>query len=75
LKGAIDNLVKLTGIAPNSIFVDHGYRGHDKSLKFKIYKSGQKRKSISLKKVINLRSAIEPIIGHFKRETNLEGIL
>lgn len=69
LKGAIDNLVKLTGISPDEIFVDRGYRGHDKSLKFKVFKSGQKRIPISLKKAINRRSAIEPVIGHFKNET------
>jgi len=71
LKGAIDEYIQDIGINPKRIYVDRGYRGHDSSLKFQVFKAGQKRLAPQIKKEMKRRSAIEPVIGHLKNDGHL----
>lgn len=72
LKGALDQVEKLTGIRPKETYVDLGYRGH-KETESKVYiaKQKQNKKNPALRKAMKRRSAIEPIIGHTKSEGHL----
>src|SRR5260370_21250112 len=68
LKGAHAQVAKLTGVKPEEIFVDRGYRGaqhHPENVK--VYLSGRKL-SGTLKRLLRRRSAIEPVIGHLKQD-------
>jgi IS5 family transposase len=68
LKGAHAQVEKLTGVWPEEIFVDKGYRGaqhHPENVK--VYISGRKL-SGTLKRLLRRRSAIEPVIGHLKQD-------
>ena len=68
----VNNVKRITGVPIERIYVDKGYRGHDKSLQFITYKSGQKRGVHGqIKRELKRRSAIEPIIGHMKNEGHL----
>ncbi|MCB1080681.1 MAG: IS5 family transposase [Chlamydiia bacterium] len=71
LKGVIDQYIDDVGIKPKRIYVDKGYRGHDPSLKFSVFKAGQKRLAPQIKKEMKRRSAIEPLIGHLKNDGHL----
>jgi IS5 family transposase len=65
----IEDLAKLTGIAPKRIHVDKGYRGHSHPNKFQVWITGQvKRTTAAIKREMKRRAAIEPIIGHVKAE-------
>lgn len=70
LKKAGEDIEKIIGKMPEQYVVDKGYKGHkwDDS-RTRVYLSGQKRGiTPSIKKDINHRSVIEPIIGHAKNE-------
>ena len=72
LKGALDQVEKITGIRPKETYVDLGYRGHqEKESKVYIAKQKQNKKNRTLRKAMKRRSAIEPIIGHTKSEGHL----
>lgn len=71
LKKAIDLYVKDIGIKPKRIYVNKGYRGHEPSLKLKVFKAWQKRLAPQIKKEMRRRSAIEPVIGHLKNDSHL----
>jgi IS5 family transposase len=72
LNAVISDMSKTTGIEPERIYVDKGYRGHDYPYKFKVFKSGQKRGvTAANKKELRRRSVIEPVIGHMKNEGRL----
>jgi IS5 family transposase len=73
LRPMIEAMQTWTGIEPNRIYVDKGYRGHDYPKKLRVFKSGQKRGvTKSIKKELRRRSVIEPIIGHVKHEHRLD---
>ena len=68
LKAAHAQVAKLTGVKPEEIFVDKGYRGsqhHPAGVA--VYLSGRKL-SGPLKRLLRRRSAIEPVIGHLKQD-------
>src|SRR5260370_480759 len=68
LKAAHAQVAKLTGVKPEEIFVDKGYRGtqhHPENVA--VYLSGRKL-SGTLKRLLRRRSAIEPVIGHLKQD-------
>jgi len=73
LKSVIEEYEKTVGVKPNRIYVDKGYRGHDSSLKLRVYKAGQKRLAPVIKKEMKRRTAIEPVIGHMKNDGRLGG--
>jgi IS5 family transposase len=68
LKAAHAQVEQLTGVKPEEIFVDKGYRGtqhHPENVA--VYLSGRKL-SGTLKRLLRRRSAIEPVIGHLKQD-------
>lgn len=70
LKEALNQVEELTGVKPLNSFVDKGYKGHEVE-NTKVYISGQKKLSPTLKKALKRRSAIEPHIGHMKNDGKL----
>ena len=63
----------ITGIDPERIYVDKGYRGHDAPNRFRVYRSGQKRGVFGqIKRELRRWSAIEAIIGHMKTDGRLD---
>ncbi|TWB27687.1 hypothetical protein FBZ88_106150 [Nitrospirillum bahiense] len=58
-----------TGRDPDRVHVDKGYRGHNHPNKFKVWITGQvRRTTAAIKREMKRRAAIEPIIGHLKAE-------
>lgn len=69
LNRAIEGVTDWTGIEPERIYVDKGYRGHDYPKKFRVFRSGQKRGvTAQIKRELKRRAAIEPVIGHMKED-------
>jgi len=61
-----------TGVEPERIYVDRGYRGHGHTPKNRVFRSGQKRGVTgTIKKELRKRSLVEPIIGHLKSDGHL----
>ncbi len=72
LKTVIEEMEAWTGITPERIYVDKGYRGHDYPNKLKVYKSGQKRGiTPTIRRELRRRSAVEAVIGHLKTDGRL----
>jgi IS5 family transposase len=72
LAGTIEQIVAMTGIEPERIYADRGYRGHDYHRKERVFLSGQRRGlTPSIKRELKRRSAIEPMIGHMKSDGRL----
>jgi IS5 family transposase len=72
LKAAHAQVAKLTGVTPEEILVDRGYRGaqhHPEDTK--VYLSGRKL-SGRLKRLLRRRAAIEPVIGHLKQDHRMK---
>lgn len=71
LKPQLQQVKKLTKVEPEHCYVDRGYRGH--GIKdTQVFISGQKRGvSRSIKKALKRRSAVEPEIGHMKKDGRL----
>ena len=71
LKGALEQVTKLTGTRPERCYVDRGYRGHGIT-DTAVFLSGQRRNvTPTIKKELKRRSAIEAVIGHEKTEGRL----
>ncbi len=70
LKGAIEQVTRLTGWSPKEAFCDLGYRGHDPLAETRVHLVGRRKKNLSrtLRKWLKRRAAIEPIIGHLKSD-------
>ncbi|NNE56801.1 MAG: IS5 family transposase [Hellea sp.] len=72
LKAVIEELTEWIGTAPERIYVDKGYRGHDAPKPLAVFRSGQKRGVHGqIKRELRRRSAVEPVIGHLKEEHRL----
>lgn len=72
LKHVIERTSQLTGIHPQRVYVDKGYRGHDYPKPKRVFRSGQKRGvTKAIKAELKRRSAIEPVIGHMKNDGHL----
>lgn len=69
LRGAIEQVERLTGISTKEIYVDKGYRGkvHHPDGKLVLI-SGRKNLHPILQKYLRRRSSIEPVIGHTKHD-------
>jgi len=68
----VRELERITGIEPERIYVDKGYKGHDAPNPFRVYRSGQKRGVFGqIKRELKRRSAIEAVIGHMKTDGRL----
>jgi len=72
LDAAVAGVKSNTGLEPERIFVDKGYRGHDCPKPLRVFRSGQKRGLTPLiKRQLKRRAAIEPVIGHMKEDGRL----
>src|SRR6185437_14710053 len=72
LATTVEQIVALTGTAPERIYVDKGYRGHDYPHKERVFLSGQRRGlTPSIHRELRRRAAIEPMIGHMKTDGSL----
>jgi len=74
LTATMEQLAKLTGAAPEQVFVDMGYRGHGYDGPSNMHVDKQRRGRIakSTWKWMKRRSAIEPTIGHLKSGKRLD---
>jgi len=73
LKGALDQMKRLTGVRPKQAFVDRGFKGaayHPDDVEVLI--SGRRGLSRRLKLWLRRRAAIEPVIGHLKSDHRLD---
>jgi IS5 family transposase len=69
LNPAVADIEKNTGVEVRRIHVDKGYRGHNYPNRFRVWITGQvKRTTAAIKREMRRRAAIEPIIGHLKAE-------
>jgi transposase, IS5 family len=72
LNTTLAQVIALTGIEPDRIYVDSGYRGHDYARKERVF-IARKRRGLTptIKRELRRRSAIEPMIGHMKADGRL----
>jgi len=73
LKDALEQVQRVAGL-PEHVFVDMGYRGHGYSGEAKIHVDKRRRGKTakSLWRWMKRRAAIEPGIGHLKREHRMD---
>jgi len=72
LKPVVEEGTEWTGVTPERIYVDRGYRGHDYPKTQKVFRSGQKRGVYgTIKKELRRRTIVEPVIGHLKSDGHL----
>jgi len=67
LKPAIEAVHAWTGATAERIYVDKGYQGHGLN-RFKVWRSGNKAPTETIRRELRRRSAIEPVIGHMKSD-------
>ena len=74
LQGTIDRVVSTSGVEPEHVYCDMGYRGHDYQGECQIHVGRRRRGSIpkALWRWMKRRAAIEPSIGHLKKERRME---
>ena len=72
--GALRQVERLSGCKPQTAFVDLGYRGHGAEHVWDIHVVPRKRRHLakSLRRWMNRRAAIEPVIGHLKSDHRME---
>jgi transposase, IS5 family len=69
----VADMQKLTGIEARRIHVDKGYRGHNHPNRFRVWISGQvRRTTAALRREMKRRAAVEPVIGHVKAEHRMD---
>ena len=70
---AIADIERMTGVEVKRGHVDKGYRGHNHPRKFRVWISGQVRRTTAvIKREMKRRAAIEPVIGHVKAEHRMD---
>jgi transposase, IS5 family len=63
----------VSGVAPERIYVDKGYRGHDYAGAGRVMIAGSRRGLIAtMRRELKRRSAIEATIGHMKTDGRLD---
>ncbi len=74
LGGALQQVERVSGQKPKTAFVDLGYRGHGVEGESEVHVVPRKRRHLarSLRRWMNRRAAIEPVIGHLKAEHRME---
>jgi IS5 family transposase len=69
----IAEMEKLTGVEVRRVHLDKGYRGHNYPNKFRVWISGQVRRTTrSIRREMRRRAAVEPVIGHIKAEHRMD---
>jgi transposase, IS5 family len=72
LSATVEQVTALSGVEPDRIYVDLGYRGHDYAPKERVFIARQRRGlTPTIKRELRRRSAIEPMIGHMKADGRL----
>jgi len=73
LGGAIGQVERLTGHAPQDVMVDQGYRGHgyEGPASVHVVRTIPKRATRMVRRMLKRRAAIEPTIGHLKSDNRL----
>ncbi len=70
---AIADIERMTGVEVKRGHVDRGYRGHNHPHKFRIWITGQvRRTTAAIKREMKRRAAVEPVIGHLKAEHRMD---
>jgi IS5 family transposase len=70
---SVADFEKLTGVEAKRIHVDKGYRGHNHPNKYRVWITGQvRRTTASIKREMKRRVAVEPVIGHLKAEHRMD---
>jgi len=69
----VAEMESLTGIEPRRVHVDKGYRGHNHPNRFRVWISGQARRTTAaIRREMKRRAAVEPVIGHVKAEHRMD---
>jgi transposase, IS5 family len=72
LSATVEQVTALSGVEPDRIYVDQGYRGHDYAHKERVFIARQRRGlTPTIRRELRRRSAIEPMIGHMKQDGRL----
>ena len=76
LQSTMDRIVSMSGIEPEHVYCEMGYRGHDYDGECQIHVGRQRRGSIpkALWRWMRRRAAIEPSIGHLKENRRMERV-
>ena len=73
LADTVAQAAQMTGVEPERVYVDRGYRGHDYEGEASVMLSGRKRGlSPQMERELKRRSAIEATIGHMKTDGRLD---
>lgn len=73
LSDTVAQATQMTGVDPERIYADRGYRGHNYEGEASVMLSGHKRGlSSQMKRELKRRSAIEATIGHMKTDGRLD---
>jgi IS5 family transposase len=73
LVATLDQATSVSGVAPERIYVDKGYRGHNYTGAGAVMIAGRRRGlSATMRRELRRRSAIEATIGHMKTDGRLD---
>jgi IS5 family transposase len=73
LAATVDQVIAVSGVAPERIYVDKGYRGHDYAGAGRVMIAGNRRGlTATMRRELKRRSAIEATIGHMKTDGRLD---
>lgn len=73
LAATLDQVAAVGGVAPERIYVDKGYRGHDYAGAGRVMITGNRRGlTATMRRELKRRSAIEATIGHMKTDGRLD---
>jgi IS5 family transposase len=73
LAETLDQATSVSGVAPERIYVDKGYRGHNYTGAGEVMIAGRRRGlSATMRRELRRRSAIEATIGHMKTDGRLD---
>jgi IS5 family transposase len=73
LAETLDQATSVSGVTPERIYVDKGYRGHNYTGAGEVMIAGRRRGlSATMRRELRRRSAIEATIGHMKTDGRLD---
>jgi IS5 family transposase len=73
LAATLDQATSVSGVEPQRIYVDKGYRGHNYTGAGEVMIAGRRRGlTVTMRRELRRRSAIEATIGHMKTDGRLD---
>jgi IS5 family transposase len=73
LAATLEQATSVSGVAPQRIYVDKGYRGHNYTGAGEVMIAGRRRGlTVTMRRELRRRSAIEATIGHMKTDGRLD---